>query len=348
MNAADYIHALWGTHPPGLVQLWSGKTKRSVYLTPGDTRIDVDLTDLYAGVGLAPTDLGPMRRCKAQDIAGIAGLWLDIDIKPGGCPDMGAAMQLAHTLADPTLVVGSGGGIHVYHLLNNGPVAITNPDMRSKIAILADAWTLAHQTVAGANGWHIDPVQDLSRILRVPGTLNGKTNPPKPVEAVVTDGPRYSLYDLNQLCLTQVPAAQARHRQATAIAPIGGRSTSFRLDREPTIDPDLFADLASLVPEFAATWGRQRPEFNGDQSSYDASLAHWALEAGWTDQQTVDLMRKHRLGNPDTRRHKKAGRVDYYQRTLARAQRDAATAARRAEQQDRVARIKSLQGKSAA
>lgn len=345
MTLAEFLTALWGTSPPGMVQLWSAGTKKSTYLhdLSGPPPHDLNLTDLYVGVGLSPTAYRANQRCKAQDVAGIAGLWLDVDIAPDKCPDISSAFQVANALAEPTIVVHSGGGLHVWHLLET-PFAIGDSDTRSKVAILADAWVSAHQSIAAGHGWKIDSVKDLARLLRVPGTLNGKTDPPRPVETETDSGPRYTLHALNELVKDQVPAALARHKMRTQQQPV--EIGPFRTSVPPSIDPELFADLASLVPEFAATWGRQRPEFKDDQSTYDMSLAHWGLEAGWDDQQIVDLLRTHRLkhnpGDP------KAGRADYYARTLATARRSQDQTRRREEQRRLVDRIQALKNGEAA
>lgn len=344
MTPTEFLHTLWGPRPPGLVQLWSAGTKKSMYLH--DTTVlpaDLDLTDLYVGVGTAPDALRANQRCKAQDIAGIAGLWLDVDIASDKCPDINAAFQIANALTEPTLVVHSGGGLHVWHLLEQ-PFAINDPQTRSKIAVLADAWVTAHQAIADSHGWKIDSVKDLARLLRVPGTLNGKTNPPKPAETVGAGGPRYTLHALNELVKDQVPAALTRHKMRTQQTPV--QIGKFHTDQTPGVDPQLFADLCSLVPEFAATWGRQRPEFKDDQSTYDMSLAHWALEAGWDEQQIVDLLRAHRLAhNPGD---PKAGRAGYYARTLAKARQDMDKNQRREHQRAVAGRIDALKHGDAA
>jgi hypothetical protein len=345
MTPAQFLHALWGPKPPGLVQLWSASTKRTTYLHElgGLDALDLDPVDLYTGVGLSPTAYNARQRCKAHDIAAIAGLWLDVDIANDKCPTDSAAHQIAGAIAEPTLVIHSGGGLHVWHLFEK-PLELGTPATRSNAAILADAWVTAHQGIAAGHGWKLDAVKDLARLLRVPGTLNGKTDPPRPVQAVVTDGPRYTPYLLNQLVKEHVPAAMARHRRrvGTPDADIGAFNTKL----PPSIDGTLLADLMEIVPEFAATWRRERPDFKNDQSTYDMSLAHWALEAGWTDQQTVDLLREHRKRhNPQD---PKVNRPDYYARTLRAAKNNQDTNRRRAEHEAAAARIHALRNGEAA
>ena len=51
--------------------------------------------DLYVGVGLAGMDYGPKQRCKSDEIAGIAGLWADLDLRSDAHPKGHAAARLS-------------------------------------------------------------------------------------------------------------------------------------------------------------------------------------------------------------------------------------------------------------
>jgi hypothetical protein len=78
----------------------------------------------------------------------------------------------ANGLPLPSVLVSSGGGFHGYWLLNT---YYTGPSM-SRIAIAQKLWV---QKVGGDLNAH-----DLARVLRLPGTLNTKYDPPRPVEFV--------------------------------------------------------------------------------------------------------------------------------------------------------------------
>jgi predicted P-loop ATPase len=108
-------------------------------------------------------------------------IWLDIDIKPGD-PKCYATKSEAITafgqfleaagLPGPTAVVMSGGGMHVYWI-NKRPM--TQEEWRP----YAEGLKVAAQTF----GLKCDAgcTADAARVLRVPGTKNWKTDPPKPV-----------------------------------------------------------------------------------------------------------------------------------------------------------------------
>jgi hypothetical protein len=42
--------------------------------------------NVYVGIGLSPDDFGASRRCVVDDIAGIVGMWADIDIRSEAYP----------------------------------------------------------------------------------------------------------------------------------------------------------------------------------------------------------------------------------------------------------------------
>lgn len=342
MTPSQFLHALWGATPPGLIQVWVASTRRTHYLTSPADLPELDwpnMPDIYTAVCTAPPGLPPTSRAKATTVTGTCGMWLDIDIEHGKAPDLNTAMQLASSHLEPTLVVHSGGGIHAWHLLNQ-PAAIPTSQFRDKVATLADAWQSAHQQVANDLGFRIDRTHDLARILRVAGTANGKKQPLRPVQAIKTNGPRYTLYDLNQPVKSHV--AQALIRQRTRNTPTGATSSStFRLDQPPNVPPNKFQAACTIYPEFAAVWARTRKLADDSQSAYDQSLASMASELGdWTDQEIVDLLRAHRAQRNPT--DPKLHRARYYEMTLATAKRGAQQRRRDRDNTDRVDRIRSI------
>jgi hypothetical protein len=73
------------------------------------------------------------------------------------------------------------------------------------------------------------------------------------------------------------------------------------------------------VPGRSWTASRRRRDNLKDpsQSGYDLALADFGIEAGLSEQQIVDLIIHHRR----LHRLKPRNRIDYYQRTIARAER---------------------------
>ena len=118
---------------------------------------------------------------RKKDLAiSLKAIWLDVDIKddPNHYPDLPTALKELLDFIDkvklpkPSAIVYSGGGMHVYWI--------------SREAMLPDLWLSYAQglkNLAIEHGLKCDAglTTDAARILRIPGTLNYKYDPPKPV-----------------------------------------------------------------------------------------------------------------------------------------------------------------------
>lgn len=125
--------------------------------------------------------VNPLRRIPeegrgtAADVARLAAVFADLDVKPSGVPSMEAAGLVISDLSDllgtrPTAIVLSGHGYQPYWRLEDGPAG---PEARALLRRFGRL--VAH--VAEVRGGHVDPVYDLARVLRVPGTINYKSLP---------------------------------------------------------------------------------------------------------------------------------------------------------------------------
>jgi putative DNA primase/helicase len=93
---------------------------------------------------------------------------------------------------------------------------------------------------------------------------------------------------------------------------------------KPPVNADLHADLSKEKfealyennPQFKASWDRKRPELQDDDSAYDMSLAVFAVDNKWSDDEIAALIRANRERYDDKG---KIDREDYYQRTIAEA-----------------------------
>jgi len=135
-----------------------------------------DTANVYFGVN--PTR-GPARngggRGAAKDITRLAALWSDLDVKPGGCPDLQTAQAIISELSSilgtrPSAVTYSGGGCHPYWPFSDDEDAIE----LSEAAALVRRFGRLVKAVAQSHGAVADSVFDLARMLRVPGTHNNK------------------------------------------------------------------------------------------------------------------------------------------------------------------------------
>jgi hypothetical protein len=100
----------------------------------------------------------------------------------------------------PSVVIDSGGGYHAYWLLDE-TFYLDSPDARERAMRVQAAWV---EYVRGDPG-----AKDLARVLRLPGTLNHKYTPPRPVQVVRSSFDRlYSLGDLARACRAGNPRSK--------------------------------------------------------------------------------------------------------------------------------------------
>jgi putative DNA primase/helicase len=175
--------------------LWTWPDKRSAWCRDAEDLIGCAglesryQKDIYIGCGTSRRDYGVTRRCKADEIAGIPGVWVDIDVtcpesKRRRAPDVETALRWARALdPKPTFIVNSGHGLHLWwkakfwdfggaHSLEVGAVDVVRN---------FQDWLRAQ-----APDWEIDGTHNLDRVLRLPGTWNWKCpGDPRPVELVM-------------------------------------------------------------------------------------------------------------------------------------------------------------------
>lgn len=143
---------------------------------------------------------------KKADVTSIPALWADVDDKRFTDGRTGAQAALASFPLAPTLVVDSGGGLQPYwHLV--APLAIGADDA----PLVQHVEDLLRRLYARLGG--LDAVQDLSRILRLPGTYNRKPEygEPRPVTVIHHDpAALYRLEDFERLLPAPVEPPRPR------------------------------------------------------------------------------------------------------------------------------------------
>ena len=287
------------------------------------------------------------KRVKAHEVAGIPGLWADIDVahavhkkRDQLPPDLEAAQgALSAFERQPTILVNSGHGLQAWWLFAE-PWTLRDDNERTRANALTIWWHDQVSRLLQQQGWTVDATHDLSRLMRIPGTINNK-EPAQPVRVavLVQDGPRYSQEEI----ILQVPEgyqsmgaqAQERSRQEGQT-----RNRSRREEGKPEegnreeagpdgpgkggliLRPDAeppAANFAALIindPKFKRSWeGNRRDLTDQSPSAYDMSLAAIAVNAGWSDQETANLMIARRAKHG----HDLKLRESYHQRTIARA-----------------------------
>lgn len=315
-----------------LIFLWDKGTKQSYWAKDIEEAVDLSEKmkdrDFYVGCGLVSSAFFEelkksgvdirYKRCPSDKIAGIPAFWIDIDVGGQDAPHKKAKLPLTQKDIDkilsriplpPTLIVDSGHGRHCWWVLKE-PWIFESKKEKKEGADLVHRFVATLAMSAREHGFELDMTHDLSRLLRIPGTKNTKTDDIKDVKLIYSNGSQYNPDDFDQFLLAEVPKKLSKGREEAVDLPEGAR---FSLD--PKADPpvDKFTALLDAEPRFRESWNYSRKDFKDTSASaYDFSLVNFALSAGWSWQEAVNLViafrRKHGL---DLKL-----RYDYYHRTL--------------------------------
>lgn len=187
------------------------------------------------------------------DVQFCTGFFVDVDKKEL----FSRVWALSGTSLEPTAIVSSGHGLHVYWLL--------------------EAFTLAYEALETAKRLCLycasDAVWAPAQTPRLPGTWNWKNGIPTPVQVIAESGRRYVMKDL---------AAQMQ-----ALVPHVPRSVRFR----PAQLPKSLSSPVVLPPGTPAKVVWKFANYaTQDRSKTDAFLAAWAVEAGWPDEKIARLI----------------------------------------------------------
>ncbi len=160
-----------------------------------------DSCDVWLGVATRRERLAQGQGRGGDDLcAQFPGLWLDVDIDGDGHKGghtLPPTEKAAHALiamfpVPPTAVVHSGGGLQAWWLFDE-------PCAAEDVAPVLPRWFATWEALAADQGWHVDNVFDLARIMRVPGTANRKLNGSRDVTIIAETEHRYGLGDLDEL-----------------------------------------------------------------------------------------------------------------------------------------------------
>jgi hypothetical protein len=330
-------------------------------------------TAVYVGTGLSDRVGEDKTRPRADEIAGITGLWLDIDILgPGHAGEhYPATVESALRIVDamrlpPTMVVHSGGGLQVWWLLREPWLTrdAADPDAeRARMAALVAEWNATARFHAETLGrWKVDSVFDLARLMRPAGTTNRKiSDNPRRVEILRLDeDARYDPDDFDEylpdasvlaaystpvLGQTSATLSEVEREMVKAVnfAAVWARVTSPTY-KAADYTPPWLAEILALAAEaddvgkkLIATWQGQRPDLKDDQNRYDAALTRLLGEFDGVDTEALIeavMCRRLRTAGANTDKVDPRRRLDYITRTVAKFQATAAHAAAVRDQAD--------------
>lgn len=264
---------------------------------------------VYYNVGIRDDRLNDGERGNKESVSKICFLWADIDFPKVGSakkyPPQDAAqsallsMPLRHSLA-----VSTGGGLHVYWMLKE-PLDVTGRQQEIEETLIKPWIELYRQRLRRHGDYDIDSVHDVSRMLRLPGSLHKNGT----VVSVIEDSGRAYCVDDFMEFIEHVSV------------PRDDYTPSFQTP-DFTLNASLKERIEAMCENskaFADVWLRRRQMPSA--SEYDASVASQMAASGFTDQDIADAMaafrRVHFPGTEDKlfRRDSKYG--NYIGRTIA-------------------------------
>jgi hypothetical protein len=322
-----FLEAVFAGKPDDLhILLWTLPEKRSHWFRSvaeaarlAESASDVDL---YEGVGLSATDNGPARRCVADAVAGIVGLWADIDLKSEAHSKLSLpatveeALRVLPSEFPPTYIIATGNGLHAWWLFKE-PLIFGDADERQHAANLVLRWQTLLRANAAKHAWAMDRLADLARVLRVPGTFNRKDPAnPKPVDIHSRSDKRYNPSEFSELLDDyRIPDAAEQER-------LNGQWKARFTDKplvlnlSVTVPQELLDRYMAEDAQFRPTWLRERRDLTDrTQSAYDLAIANFGRRRGLSQQHILDLMVHHRRMYGQRPRNG----IDYFQRTIAKA-----------------------------
>lgn len=332
METIDFLESLFGTCEGSgwFFAVWTldGRTRTFPVWRKGYEEAAAYAAERSAEVD-AYVAVCPLRRepgtgrGKLEDVAALNALWVDIDVdgpwRKAGKPMPGTfadAMGIVNAVGiQPSMVVDSGHGVHAYWILSE-PVEIDSDEGRVALSKTSRRWWQTVDAVAKVRGgWSIDPCHDLTRVLRIPGTVNRKADPNVPVKTILpirsVANVRHHLQDLEALLVEEVepfgPSGTSR--------PVEVGFVDLRIPDQP---PEIVRMVVEIDPRNRRTWERKRGDLRDQSaSSYDMAVADMLVSAGASDQEVADAIAFWRSRHGQ--RPEKALRRDYVQRTIRRA-----------------------------
>lgn len=298
---------------------------------------DNGIANYYCQIGVAEKDkISKNRRSKESEINKVVAFYVDIDYTDGIAhkknklpPDKTSALDLVDSsFIKPSLIVHSGNGLHAYWILEK-PIKIS-PETYS-LEHIKNINIGIHSLFAAESlkrKWSIDSIFDLTRILRVPGTINRKTGQngqilEKLCSIEEDNGIKYSLEHIEDEIKSRggnkntvfTPIVVARQKvlqgysQNGELPEIKSKTVSgckeFNLNGSiVVIDPDatvttedlddLMAINTEIIQIIKGIWNKSKFP---STSECDYELIKTALECGWSYQKITNLLVFYRTKN---------------------------------------------------
>ena len=165
--------------------------------------------DVYFGLHLMDELPPPGKRSSEKKICSMSFIHEEYDVKGPAHKEQNLPETLEELLSflhslecPPSIIVHSGNGVHTYWLLQEY-ITVTDEN-REWIKRIVKGYEKHTHLLGMERGWKFDPVADLARVLRIPGTLNHKSEPPKQAVVIEASLTRYPLSAFEKYADTQI------------------------------------------------------------------------------------------------------------------------------------------------
>lgn len=308
MDATQWLQSLYLDVPEGFVVLWRSDTKRSTFLdvTKGFASASLEVerckkvkgANIYFGLGIQKEEV--RGRGSEDSVVAIPGVWVDIDYAN---KDVAAGNQKQYPTLEvvgkaldslplkPSIIVRTGGGLHVYWIFNE-PFLIENSDDTKRARKLTWGWQkLIKTALCKANDGvecDIDSTADLSRILRLPSGWMHKYEKTAELAEGYEDPDQWVRYGIESV---EEFAADVEPPTKQDMLQVGPRIEGITLDITADPDADLFAVMFD-ESDFKRVWNHKKSF--ASLSEYEMSLSSQAAYANWPLQEIANLIIAHR------------------------------------------------------
>jgi P4 family phage/plasmid primase-like protien len=267
-------------------------------LLPFLQRYDVAGVAVYFGTC---TRIGGAHQGRREHLASAVGLWVDIDCYKLEISVEDAVRALRQCPMPPTVIIGSGGGVHAYWLFREPlPVPMPEAGQPDEIKARIDA---ALGQLAGIFAGDPLPAQ-IAAVMRLPGTCNSKSGEMIPCVVLEASWTRYELDDLEEMLFQCRPLIMAPAGSETAPATASGAKAKTPADTDPFVAfGEQYAFKAPIDVEEALrlmAYGDLEHGIHRTQLRVSASLAN---TPGVSDDDIVEILMSHteRVAPPGAR-----------------------------------------------
>ena len=301
MDTREFLQSLFAEKPQNsFITIFTLPNRTSKFFEEVDQaavyvqRINNQQQNIYFGTNLQG-EVKLQGRGKANDSIGTVCFYTDVDME---CLSAHTKCDLPKSEADaysilkgfgwdPSLVVNSGYGLHVYWIFKEPWIFRDDAD-RERCERLLIRLQATIRERANQKGWTLDYTHDLSRILRVPDTWNIKVRDnPVEVKVIESNGLRYNPEDIEPFLIDEIAITKSKSLPSEIKSKI---QHGLLFDASAEAPKQKLEQLLDVNFEFKASWHANRNEFQGDPSRFAQSIANYTAQANWTDQEICNAL----------------------------------------------------------